>query len=95
MEAPSGHGDRVANDAQVTLERRFAAARLELTQRIVETLSLPAHDARASFAEGATFRPSAKAYEYYLRATQFSERIVERGRLARDLYRQCLEEDPR
>jgi tetratricopeptide (TPR) repeat protein len=38
---------------------------------------------------------SAKAYEYYLRANQLSvHRTIENMRLARDLYLQCLEEDP-
>lgn len=38
---------------------------------------------------------SAKAYEYYLRANQLSSyRSLENMKLARDLYGQCLEDDP-
>ena len=64
----------------------------DLTSRIVESLSLPLttrehrmlkHDVPAS----------AKAYEFYLRANQ----LVGNGAwsLARDLYLECLQEDPR
>jgi serine/threonine protein kinase/tetratricopeptide (TPR) repeat protein len=64
-----------------------------LTSRIVESLALPlsardrqmlTHDVPAS----------AKAYEYYLRANQLAYQ-AHTWTVARDLYRQCLEEDPR
>jgi eukaryotic-like serine/threonine-protein kinase len=64
-----------------------------LTSRIVESLAVPlstrdrqtlAHDVPAS----------AKAYEFYLRANQLAYQ-AHNWTVARDLYRQCLDEDPR
>jgi serine/threonine protein kinase/tetratricopeptide (TPR) repeat protein len=66
----------------------------ELSQRVVHSLMLP-----ISERERRTFRrdvpASAKAYEFYLRANQIAAvRTVENMRLARDLYLQCLDDDP-
>lgn len=64
-----------------------------LASRIVESLAVPLsprdrqvlkHDVPAT----------AKAYEYYLRANQLANQ-ANSWTVARDLYRQCLEEDPR
>ncbi len=65
-----------------------------LVQRIVEVLML-----RLSDREKRTLRndvpASAKAYEFFLRGTYVErERTVENLLLARDLYRECVEEDP-
>ena len=65
----------------------------DLASRIVESLSLPLttreqrmlkHDVPAS----------AKAYEFYLRANQLATNYA-KASLARDLYLECLQEDPR
>jgi serine/threonine protein kinase/tetratricopeptide (TPR) repeat protein len=65
----------------------------DLASRIVESLSLPLttreqrllkHDVPAS----------AKAYEFYLRANQLATNYS-KASLARDLYLECLQEDPR
>jgi serine/threonine protein kinase len=65
----------------------------DLASRIVESLSLPLttrehrmlkHDVPAT----------AKAYEFYLRANQLAGNSREWS-LARDLYQECLQEDPR
>ena len=66
----------------------------DLASRIVESLSLPLttreqrmlkHDVPAS----------AKAYEFYLRANQLATTNYSKASLARDLYLECLQEDPR
>jgi serine/threonine protein kinase/tetratricopeptide (TPR) repeat protein len=70
----------------------------DLSRRIVESLELPLtvrdhrmlrHDVPAN----------ARAYELYLRANQIGHLAMlvdtEQWELARDLYRQCLDEDPR
>jgi len=64
-----------------------------LTSRIVESLSLPlsARD-RQVLKQDVPANP--KAYEYYLRANQLAYQ-VRTWSVARDLYKQCLEEDPR
>jgi serine/threonine protein kinase/tetratricopeptide (TPR) repeat protein len=66
----------------------------ELSQRVVRSLMLP-----VSERERRTFRrdvpASAKAYEFYLRANQIATvRTLENMRLARDLYLECLDDDP-
>ena len=65
----------------------------ELTHRIVESLATP-----LGVGERATPKKdvpaSAKAYEFYLRANQLGSQ-ASTWSLARDLYLQCLEEDPR
>jgi len=66
----------------------------ELSQRIIQSLMLPLSDReRRSFRRDVP--ATAKAYEYYLRANQIAvTRTVDNMKLARDLYTQCLEEDP-
>ncbi|HKH71150.1 MAG TPA: protein kinase [Vicinamibacterales bacterium] len=64
-----------------------------LTSRIVESLSLPL-SARDRQVLKHDVPASPKAYEYYLRANQLAYQ-VHTWTVARDLYRQCLEEDPR
>src|SRR5262249_26893565 len=77
---------------QVTLNDVFQLQD-DLTRRIVESLSLPlsareqrmlSHDAPAS----------ARAYEYYLRANELAS-DPKSWAIARDLYQQALDEDPR
>lgn len=64
----------------------------QLARRIVSSMSLP-----LSSDDQRTLRPdvpaSAKAYELYLRANQLASQSSD-WRVARDLYRQCVEEDP-
>ena len=66
----------------------------ELSERVVHSLMLP-----LSERERRIFRrdvpASAKGYEFYLRANQIvATRTLENMRLARDLYLQCLDDDP-
>jgi serine/threonine protein kinase/tetratricopeptide (TPR) repeat protein len=63
-----------------------------LTARIVEALSVPlsARDERVLKRD---VPATAKAYEFYLRANQLAYE-AKNASVARDLYRQCLEEDP-
>jgi serine/threonine protein kinase len=66
----------------------------ELSERVVHSLMLP-----LSERERHIFRrdvpASAKGYEFYLRANQIvATRTLENMRLARDLYLQCLDDDP-
>jgi TolB-like protein len=66
----------------------------ELSERVVHSLMLP-----LSEREQHVFRrdvpANATGYEYYLRANQIAAtRTLENMRLARDLYLQCLDEDP-
>ncbi len=64
-----------------------------LTTRIVESLAVPlsAHDREALKQD---VPATAKAFEFYLRANQIAYQ-ARNWPVARDLYRQCLEEDPR
>ena len=64
----------------------------ELARRIVDSLALPlsARDQRTLKRD---VPASAKAYEFYLRANQLSYQPKD-YEVARDLYLQCLEEDP-
>jgi serine/threonine protein kinase/tetratricopeptide (TPR) repeat protein len=64
-----------------------------LTTRIVESLSVPL-SAREERLLKRDVPASAKAYEFYLRANQIAYE-AKNWIVARDLYRQCLEEDPR
>jgi serine/threonine protein kinase len=64
-----------------------------LTQRLVESLSLPL-SARDRGMLRHDVPASAKAYEFYLRANQLSHQSSQ-WKVARDLYLQCLDEDPR
>jgi eukaryotic-like serine/threonine-protein kinase len=65
----------------------------ELVQRILESLALPLTERERSLMRR-DVPASARAYEFYLRANQLSGLIGDLA-LARDLYRRCLEEDPR
>ena len=91
VEAPSG---RLlwSRTTQVTLNDIFQLQD-DLTHQIVESLSLPlsareermlSHDAPAT----------AQAYEYYLRANELAS-DPKSWAIARDLYQQAVEEDPR
>jgi eukaryotic-like serine/threonine-protein kinase len=64
-----------------------------LTSRIVESLAVPlsARDERSLKRD---VPATAKAYEFYLRANQIAYGS-KNWSVARDLYRQCLEEDPK
>jgi tetratricopeptide (TPR) repeat protein len=65
-----------------------------LANQIVQSLMLPLTERERRILRH-DVPTSAKAYEYYLRANQLSvHRTIENMRLARDLYLQCLEEDP-
>ena len=77
---------------QVTLNDAFQLQD-DLTRQIVESLSLPlsareqrmlSHDAPAT----------ARSYEYYLRANELASDPAS-WTVARDLYQQALQEDPR
>lgn len=65
-----------------------------LVHRIVELLVLrPTESERRTLAHDAP--ESARAYEFYLRGTHMErQRTFENISMARDLYRECLEEDP-
>ena len=65
-----------------------------LANQIVQSLMLPLTQREHRILRHDVPR-GAKAYEYYLRANQLSvHRSLDNMRLARDLYLQCLEEDP-
>jgi serine/threonine protein kinase len=63
----------------------------ELAQRIVESLSPSLGDREGARRRGVP--ASARAYEFYLRANELV-RDWSQVAVARDLYRQCVEEDP-
>jgi DNA-binding winged helix-turn-helix (wHTH) protein/tetratricopeptide (TPR) repeat protein len=65
----------------------------DLTQRIVESLSLPLTMREQQLLRRDVPR-TAKAYEYYLRGNQLSH-DAKQWTVARDLYLRCLEEDSR
>jgi len=66
----------------------------ELCGRIVRSLMLPLSE-REHRVLRRDVPASARAYEYYLRANQIATvRSMDNMKLARDLYAQCLEEDP-
>jgi serine/threonine protein kinase/tetratricopeptide (TPR) repeat protein len=64
-----------------------------LTSRIVESLAVPL-SAREERVLKRDVPANAKAYEFYLRANQLAYQAKNWG-VARDLYRQSVEEDPR
>jgi serine/threonine protein kinase/tetratricopeptide (TPR) repeat protein len=93
VEAPSGTV-LWSETAQVRMEDLFALQD-GLVQRIVQSLMLPLTE-RERHALRSDVPASAKAYEYYLRANQLTlSRKIEEMTLARDLYLQCVEEDPK
>jgi len=65
----------------------------DLTHRIVSSLSLPLTNREQQILRR-DVPASARAYEYFLRGNQFSYDSKQWG-VARDLYTQCVEEDPR
>ncbi len=65
----------------------------DLTQRIVASLSLPLTSREQQLLQR-DVPSSAKAYEYFLRGNQLSY-DAKQWSVARDLYRQCVAEDPR
>jgi tetratricopeptide (TPR) repeat protein len=89
-EAPHGTV-RWSQTTQVTLGDIFQLQDA-LTSRIVESLAVPlsARDERMLKRD---VPATAKAYEFYLRANQIAYE-AKNWTVARDLYRQCLEEDP-
>ena len=89
-EAPHGTV-RWSHTTQVTLGDIFQLQDA-LTSRIVESLAVPlsARDERMLKRD---VPATAKAYEFYLRANQIAYQ-AKNWTVARDLYRQCLEEDP-
>jgi serine/threonine protein kinase/tetratricopeptide (TPR) repeat protein len=89
-EAPHGTV-RWSHTTQVTLGDIFQLQDA-LTSRIVESLAIPlsVRDERMLKRD---VPATAKAYEFYLRANQIAYE-AKNWPVARDLYRQCLEEDP-
>jgi DNA-binding winged helix-turn-helix (wHTH) protein/tetratricopeptide (TPR) repeat protein len=65
----------------------------DLTDRIISSLSLPLSNREQQILQR-DVPSSAKAYEYFLRANQLSYDSTQWS-VARDLYMQCVEEDPR
>ena len=63
-----------------------------LTTRIIESLAVPL-SARDKHVLARSAPASAKAYEFYLRANQLAYQ-AQNWTVARDLYQECLEEDP-
>ena len=90
VETPHGTV-RWSQTTQVTLGDIFQLQDA-LTKRIVESLSVPlsARDERMLKRD---VPATARAYEFYLRANQIAYE-AKTWTVARDLYRQCLQEDP-
>ncbi len=66
----------------------------ELSERIVHSLMLPLSERERSLMRR-DVPASAKGYEFYLRANRIAAiRTLDNMQLARDLYLQCLDEDP-
>jgi len=66
----------------------------DIAQRVVEALSLPLVAGRGSAPPTPSAPHNARAYELYLRANEVA-RSYEQLHQARDLYRRCVELDPR
>ena len=64
----------------------------DLTRQIVESMAVPLSRSDEQALQHAPASP--RAYEFYLRAAHYSD-SHETARQARDLYLQCVEEDPR
>jgi len=90
VEAPSGTLIW-SNTSQLSLGDIFRLQD-DLATRIVESLSIPL-TAREHRMLKHDVPASAKAYEFYLRANQLASRLSTLS-LARDLYLECLQEDP-
>ncbi len=65
----------------------------DFTQRIVESLSIPLTRREAQLLKR-DVPATARAYEFYLRGNECARERA-KWRVARDLYRQCVDEDPR
>ena len=91
LEAPSGTV-LWSHSAQVGLGDIFQLQDT-LARQIVESLALPL-SSRERRAFGHDVPASAKAYEFYLRANQLAGKLNITASLARDLYLECLREDP-
>jgi serine/threonine protein kinase len=92
LAAPSGTL-RWSDTVDVSMNDLFALQD-GLVHHVVQSLMLPLTE-RECRALRHDVPASASAYEYYLRANQISaHRSMENVRLARDLYLQCLREDP-
>ena len=90
LEAPAGTV-QWSHRSQTGLGDLFALQD-ELTRQIVDSLAVPLSRSDEQ-ALKRDVPASARAYEFYLRATQYGQ-TNETSELARDLYLQCLEEDP-
>ena len=91
LEAPTGTV-RWSHRSQTGLGDLFALQD-ELTRQIVDSLSVPLSRSDEQ-ALKRDVPASARAYEFYLRANDLG-RTDETTKLARDLYLQCLDEDPK
>lgn len=92
VEAPGG-AVIWSDTAVVSLEDLFQLQD-ELSKRIVQSLMVPLSDREHRILRH-DIPATARAYEYYLRANQIATaRTLDNMGLARDLYAQCLEEDP-
>ena len=92
VEAPGGAV--MWSDTAVAPVKDLFQLQDELCKRIAQSLMLPLSEREHRILRHD--RPStARAYEYYLRANQIAAvRSLDNMALARDLYLQCLEEDP-
>jgi len=92
VEAPSGAV--IWADTATALMEDLFSLQDELSKRIVQSLVLPLSGRERRILRHDT-PASARAYECYLRANQIAVvRTLDNMKLARDLYAQCLEEDP-
>jgi eukaryotic-like serine/threonine-protein kinase len=92
VQAPTG--TLLASYACQTRRDNIIEAQDSLVRRIVEVLMLRLTE-RERRALSHDVPASARAYEFYLRANHLQrERTLENMMMARDLYRECVEEDP-
>ena len=92
VEAPGGAV--IWSDSAVAAMEDLFRVQDELSRRIVESLILPLSDREHRILRH-DVPVTARAYEFYLRANQVAMvRTLDNFRLARDLYMQCVEEDP-
>jgi serine/threonine protein kinase len=92
VQAPSG--TLIWSDTVTSSMHDLFRVQDELCEHIVQSLMLPLSEReQCNLRRDVPATP--EAYEYYLRANQISSiRSLENMRLARDLYLQCVEEDP-
>jgi TolB-like protein len=92
VEAPSG--TVIWSDTTTSSMHDLFKIQDDLSEHVVHSLMLPLSE-RERHNLRRDVPATAKAYEYYLRANQIAAtRTLDNFRLARDLYTQCLEEDP-